>query len=67
MNVPQKEALILLLDDRPAHAIKKLRELRLQQLKDDSAHLEEATIARSPEEMVQRLRRFLEDPVAAAG
>jgi hypothetical protein len=58
-NTPQTEALILLLDDRPAAGKQKLDILRREQLEDYSERLKEATITRRPEDVVAGLRRVL--------
>ena len=58
-GTPQNEALILLLDDKPATGKRKLDELRRQQLDDYCARLREATIIRSPEDVVPGLRRVI--------
>jgi hypothetical protein len=64
-NTPQNEALILLLDDRPAAGKQKLDILRREQLEDYSERLKEATIQRRPEEVAPALRRAFGLEVAA--
>jgi hypothetical protein len=56
-NTPQNEALVLLLDDRPAAGKQKLDILRREQLEDYSERLKEATIQRRPEDVAPALRR----------
>ncbi len=64
-NVPQKEALILLLDDRPAAGKKKLLELRQQQVQDYLDRLGQATVPRKVEDLAPGLRRQVEAPTPA--
>ncbi len=61
-NTPQTEALILLLDDRPAAGKQKLDLIRREQLEDYSEHLKEATIIRRPADVAGSLRRILGIP-----
>jgi hypothetical protein len=64
-GTPQNEALILLLDDRPAAGKRKLDELRRQQAEDYCERLREATIIRNVEDIQPGLRRVLGIEVAA--
>jgi hypothetical protein len=66
-NTAQREALILLLDDRPAAGKQKLDIIRREQLEDYSERLKEATILRKPEEVAPALRRAFGIEVPAAG
>ncbi len=59
-NVPQNEALILLLDDRPAAGKRKLQALRKQQVEEYIQRLQAATITRSYEQVLPALRRLAE-------
>jgi hypothetical protein len=56
-NPAQREALILLLDDRPAAGKQKLDILRREQLEDYSEHLKQATLNRKPQDVAAPLRR----------
>jgi hypothetical protein len=66
-GVPQNEALILLLDDRPAAGVRKLRELRRKQVEEYVERLREATVVRPLESVAMPLLRLAGLLEAGAG
>lgn len=65
-NVPNAEALILLLDDRPSAGKRKLDELRAKALDEYLARLSTATVIRTREDIAPNMRRMLDQSAPAA-
>ncbi len=61
--VPQNEALVLLLDEKPAAAKRKLDELRRKQVEEYLDRLGSATVPRKMDEVAGGLRMLIGEPV----